>query len=131
MTERLVRRHVSRASSRDGVMFALNVHRAGLRSVIAVCFAEMHTGARLQTVEIRIEYTVTVEINFAAIGGLDDPEILFRIEFEYLPMRFGAMLFHFAMKTPVIVFQLSACGIKGIPDCNINILVGMVIIRLT
>jgi len=88
------------------MVLAFYVHATGLRPLISVCFSKMDTGTGMQAVEIRIDDTVSVKIDFPPIMGLDPAMVLFRYEPANLAMGFGCVLFHIAVVATIVVLQL-------------------------
>jgi hypothetical protein len=112
------------------MMLAFNVDRTGLWTLVTGSLGKMDPVPRLQVIEICIEHAIAMKIDFPAIKRLYHAVILFRYQSGNLTMWFGNMLLNIAMKTPVIVFQLTACCIKGIANGDIDVLVGVAIVRL-
>lgn len=109
-------------------MLAFHQHRARLRTVFAFLDAEMHRHADVEPVERPVHDAVAVEIDVAAIAGLDAPETLHGVEFADAAVRHDFMFLGVAAPALHALFELARGGVEGIAQGDVRILMGVLVV---
>ena len=103
------------------------MHRAGLRTFVALCFLEAHFVAGGELVERAVGEAVAMEVQQSAGVGRDAAKILSGEQFGDIAGRRLLMNFDLTALATSVLLQLAAHGVEGIAERDININVGMVL----
>src|SRR5579871_2546811 len=110
-------------------MLAHSRHGARLRSVIAFVLGhdEPHFGTGLELVEAWLGHGIAVEIDLLAFRGLDEAVTFLGEKADDLAMERDAVALDVAALFACPVLQKAPDGVKGIADCDVDILMGVVL----
>src|SRR5436309_210863 len=88
-------------------IFADNGHRSDLRTFFTFFFVESHFRSHFQQVEISIENTIAVKINFTPVGGFEKPILFFGNKTDDARVSRRMIVFNFPSSLPRIVVELA------------------------
>ena len=105
------------------MVFADQANRARLRAFLSYLLDEANLGPGHQTIEGVVKDTVAMEIDLAAVGGLDEPVIVTGHEFRHEAMVLCFMRLDLAAHLADRVLNLALSRAKGILDRDGEVLV--------
>ena len=97
------------------MVFADLANRASLRAFLPYLFYEADLGVDRQTIEGIVENAVAMEIDLAAVGGLDEPIIVTGQELRHAAMVLRFMRLDLTAHLADGVLNLALSRAKGIP----------------
>jgi hypothetical protein len=105
------------------MVFADLANGARLRALLSHLFYEVDLGADRQTIEGIVENAVAMEIDLAAVGGLDEPIVVASHEFRHTAMVLRFMQLHLTAHLADRVLDLALSRAEGILDRDRDVLV--------
>ena|GEM_PF-4523458 len=109
---------------------ALRMDGTRLRTLVALLFRKPDFPANLECIESRTKYTVSVKIDFAAVRRLNETMVLFRHYRRDSAMSRPCLCFHVAPSGSGVIFELPDRSVERIANCNIHVLVRVLIMML-
>jgi hypothetical protein len=100
-----------------------DAHRAGLRALLAGLLGESDFRSHLKPVEGAVEDAVLVEIDLAAIGGLEKTVALVFEDADDARVRRTHVLLDLSAAAANVVLELSRSFLQGVVDGQVEILV--------
>ena len=106
------------------------MNTAGLRTLLAHLLGEPHHRSHLEPLEGPVEQRVGVEVHLTPVGCLDEAVDLVR-EVPRDPAGRGVVvLLGHAPRLAHVLLELALRGVEGVANGDVDILVGMVVLRL-
>lgn len=111
-------------------MFSEPPHRARLWPLFAHFLDEGDTGAHGQPSESAVSHGVAMEIDLAAIAGLEKAEFAGSIEPHHRPDRLAFVMLHLSPQTASVILQTPASPFEGIVEGESEIGVSFIRLRV-